>query len=71
MILVDVLKGGEGAAREVVLLNAAAAIVLAGRALDLASGLAAAERAVDGGAALHRLVRLIRATGGEPCFSTR
>jgi anthranilate phosphoribosyltransferase len=69
-IIADVLAGREGAAREVVLLNAAAAIVLGGRARDLAAGLAAAEQAVDSGRALDRLVRLIRATGGEPCFST-
>lgn len=69
-IIADVLRGKEGAAREVVLLNAAAAIVLGGRAHDLDGGLTAAERAVDSGAALGRLERLVRATGGVPCFST-
>jgi anthranilate phosphoribosyltransferase len=70
-IIADLLSGGGGAAREVVLLNAAAAIVLGGMARDLDRGLSAAERALDRGAALDRLERLVRATGGEPCFSTR
>jgi anthranilate phosphoribosyltransferase len=70
-ILVDVLTGRDGPAREVVLLNAAAAIVLGGRATDLTQGLGAAERAVDSGAALDGLARLIHATGGELCFSMR
>jgi anthranilate phosphoribosyltransferase len=69
-IITDLLSGEGGAAREVVLLNAAAAIVLGGMAPDLDRGVSAAERAVDSGAALDRLERLIRATGGEPCFST-
>lgn len=70
-ILVDVLTGQDGPAREVVLLNAAAAIALGGRAADLNQGLKAAERAVDSGAAFDGLARLIRATGGELCFSMR
>lgn len=67
-ILAGVLGGEDGAAREIVLLNAAAAIVLGGRASTLAGGFTAAERAVDSGAALDRLLRLVRATGGEPCL---
>jgi anthranilate phosphoribosyltransferase len=70
-ILLDVLMGRDGPAREVVLLNAAAAIVLGRRAAGLTQGLAVAERAVDSGAALDGLARLIHATGGEPCFSMR
>ncbi len=70
-ILLRVLSGEEGAARDIVLLNAAAACVLGGRGSHLAAGLTAAEAAIDSGAALDRLERLVRATGGEPCFSTR
>jgi anthranilate phosphoribosyltransferase len=70
-ILLRVLSGEEGAARDVVLLNAAAACVLGGRGSSLRAGLTAAEAAIDSGAALDRLERLIRATGGEPCFSTK
>lgn len=68
--ILGVLEGNEGAAREVVLLNAAAAILLGGRSRDLAGGLAAAERAIESGAALDRLRRLVGATGGVPCSST-
>ncbi len=68
--VLEVLDGADGPARDVVLLNAAAAILLGGRARDLAGGFAAAERAVEQGAALDRLERLVRATGGVPCFST-
>ncbi|HOV68467.1 MAG TPA: anthranilate phosphoribosyltransferase, partial [Methanoregulaceae archaeon] len=69
-IVLGVLQGTEGPARDVVLLNAAAAILLGGRARDLSGGFSAAERAVERGAALERLERLVRATGGMPCFST-
>ena len=68
--VMDVLEGAGGPAREIVLLNAAAAILLGGRVRDLAGGLSAAERAVERGAALDRLERLVHATGGVPCFST-
>ncbi len=70
-ILLRVLAGEEGAARDVVLLNAAAACVLGGKGAHIAAGLTAAEAAIDSGGALDRLERLVRATGGEPCFSTR
>ena len=69
-ILLSVLAGDDGAARDVVLLNAAAACVLGGRGSRIAAGLTAAEASIDSGAALDRLERLVRATGGEPCFST-
>jgi anthranilate phosphoribosyltransferase len=68
-VLLSVLGGEEGPAREIALMNAAAAIVLGDRARDLAGGISCAERAIDSGAAMDRLVLLIRATGGVPCFS--
>jgi anthranilate phosphoribosyltransferase len=52
------LRGAPGAYRDVVLLNAAAALVVAGRAADLREGVAAAARAIDEGAALGVLTRL-------------
>lgn len=52
------LKGAPGAYRDVVLLNAAAALIVAGRAADLKQGAALAAKAIDDGAALGVLTRL-------------
>ncbi len=54
-----VFAGERGAHRDAVLLNAAGAIAAAGRAEDLAEGLAAAAEAVDSGAAAARLDELV------------
>ncbi len=51
----SVLAGDKGAMRDIALLNAAAAIVLAGRAIDLSAGLAQAAHAVDSGAGKRTL----------------
>ncbi|MFZ4409872.1 MAG: anthranilate phosphoribosyltransferase [Paracraurococcus sp.] len=56
------LQGASGAYRDIVLLNAAAALVVAGRAADLRSGAAIAARAIDSGAASGVLARLKEAT---------
>ncbi len=63
-ILLGVLEGEKGAARDIVLLNAAAAIYLGGRGQDLHTGLRLAAVSVDSGAALGRLNALIDATRG-------
>jgi anthranilate phosphoribosyltransferase len=55
----DVLEGKQTALRDVALFNAAAALVVAGKAKDLKSGLALATHAVDSGEAEGRLDRLI------------
>jgi anthranilate phosphoribosyltransferase len=47
----EILGGATGPRRDVVLLNAAAALVAAGRAADLREGVARAARAIDSGAA--------------------
>ncbi|GGJ08441.1 anthranilate phosphoribosyltransferase [Neoroseomonas lacus] len=52
------LNGAPGAYRDVVLLNAAAALIVADRASDLREGAAIAARAIDDGAALGVLTRL-------------
>ena len=57
--LLDVLKGKNGPLRDVATLNAAAALVVAGRAKDLKDGLALANKAIDSAEALGRLDRLI------------
>lgn len=57
-ILRDVLAGQQGAPRDAVLANAAAALVAAEAARDLREGVARAARAIDEGAALDKLERL-------------
>jgi anthranilate phosphoribosyltransferase len=54
-----VLEGKAGAFRDVALLNAAAAFVVAGKAKDLKEGAALGVKSLDGGAALDRLHRLV------------
>jgi anthranilate phosphoribosyltransferase len=58
--LTDVLAGMDGPYRTTVLLNAAAALVVAGTAQDLRDGAAQAGRAIDSGAARHALETLRR-----------
>jgi anthranilate phosphoribosyltransferase len=55
----DVLQGKQTALRDVALLNAAAALIVAGKAEDLKSGFALATHSVDSGEAEGRLDRLI------------
>jgi anthranilate phosphoribosyltransferase len=60
-ILREVLEGKlHGAKRDVVLLNAAAAIVAGEKAADLGEGIARARQAIDSGAALGKLEALCR-----------
>ncbi len=54
-----VLDGKGGAYRDVALLNAAAALLVAGRAGDLKEGVAIGARSLDSGAAAERLARLV------------
>jgi anthranilate phosphoribosyltransferase len=58
-----VFEGEPGAARDVVLLNAGAAIAVGGGAADLAAGIERAREAIDSGAAREVLDRLVRLTG--------
>jgi len=64
--LLRLLDGEKGAYRNIVLLNAAAALVIAGQAGDLKDGAAQAARAIDGGTARRALVRLVEITNREP-----
>jgi anthranilate phosphoribosyltransferase len=61
-IVKEVLEGETGARRDIVLLNAAAALWVAGAAADLAEGLDLARESIDSGAARKLLERLVRAT---------
>ncbi|HXD46899.1 MAG TPA: anthranilate phosphoribosyltransferase [Pseudolabrys sp.] len=64
--LLDVLKGKPGPFRDVALLNAAAALVVAGKAKDLKEGAALAAKSVDSGEAEGRLDRLIAVSNATP-----
>jgi anthranilate phosphoribosyltransferase len=57
--LMDVLKGRKGAFRDVALLNAAAGLIVAGRAKDLKEAMALVAKSVDSGEAEGCLERLI------------
>ena len=57
-LLYDVLTGIKGARRDIVLLNAAAALVAAGMAGDLKQGVAMGAEAIDGGLAAATLAKL-------------
>jgi anthranilate phosphoribosyltransferase len=57
-ITLEVLKGVPGARRDIVVINAAATLYVAGRAASIAEGVQLAETAIDSGRALAVLQRL-------------
>jgi anthranilate phosphoribosyltransferase len=63
------LRGAPGAYRDTVVLNAAAALVVAGKAADIADGAGQAAACIDAGAAGARLDALRAATGQTPTLS--
>jgi len=60
--LVNVLEGKKGARRDVALINAAAALMVAGRAKDFEEGLGSAAESVDSGRAKQKLERFLEFT---------
>jgi anthranilate phosphoribosyltransferase len=62
--LLAVLSGAHGAYRDIVILNAAAALVVAGKAGDLAEGASRARHAIDAGGARAKLDALVAVTRG-------
>jgi anthranilate phosphoribosyltransferase len=66
----DVLAGALGPARDIVLLNAGAALVVAGLADDFAGGIAEAAASIDGGRAATALDRLVAASGASQAAET-
>jgi anthranilate phosphoribosyltransferase len=64
-IIRDILAGKKSPRRDVVLLNAAAALVAAGKADHLADALPLAARAIDSGAAADKLEALISFTNAD------
>ena len=67
----DLLGGARGPLRDVVLLNSAAALVVAGRAGDLRQGVGIAAEALDGGGARRILERLAAATSASAGATAR
>jgi anthranilate phosphoribosyltransferase len=57
--LLDVLRGKRGPFRDIALMNAAAALIVAGKAGELKEGVALAAKSIDSGEAEGRLDRLI------------
>jgi anthranilate phosphoribosyltransferase len=60
----DVLEGKPSAFRDCALINAAAALIVAGRAKNLADGVAIGIKVLDTGAALQKLTRLVAVSNG-------
>lgn len=58
----EILRGAHGAHRDIVLVNASAALVAAGAVIDFREGVALAGESIDSGAALRKLEELARFT---------
>lgn len=61
-ITLSILKGERGPKRDIVLLNTAAALMVASKAKDFKEGIKMAEDAIDSGKALEKLNKLIELT---------
>ena len=64
--MVVTLEGRPGPLRDIVLLNAAAALIVAGRARDLKDGVRQAAQSIDSGAATRALEKLIAISNAAP-----
>ena len=64
-VIRSVLSGQSGPARDIVLLNATAGLLVAGQAGDMQSGLEAAAESIDSGAAAEALDKLIACSSKE------
>lgn len=67
-IILEVLKGGRGAKRDIVVLNSAAVLMIVGKAKDFHEGIELASHSIDSGKALDTLNRLIEFTNSEHRF---
>lgn len=61
-----VLAGAQNPYRDIAILNAAAALIVAGKADDLSAGLAIARQSIDSGNALSTLERLVAISNEKP-----
>jgi anthranilate phosphoribosyltransferase len=64
-IILRILEGEKSARRDVVLLNAAAALVVAGRADSIGEAMPIAAESLSSGAAREKLARLVEFTSGR------
>ena len=64
-IIRNIVAGEKSARRDVVILNAAAALVVAGRADTIAAGMPMAKESLDSGAAREKLEKLAEFTSGK------
>jgi anthranilate phosphoribosyltransferase len=62
----DLLDGKPGSYRDIVVLNAGAALVVAGKAADLKAAIALAAATIDGGKAKAALAGLVATTNSQP-----
>ena len=65
-IIKNILDGQPGPKRDVVLMNAAAALVAAGHASDLRQGVGFAAQSIDSGSARQKLAALAEFTSRNP-----
>jgi anthranilate phosphoribosyltransferase len=63
-VFLEVLSNRPGARLDTVLMNAAAAAVVGGKAKDFKEGVAVARKSIESGAALDKLRQFVEATGG-------
>lgn len=61
--IVEILKGKKGAKRDIIAINAGAALLVSGKADSLASGIKMANQSIDSGAALNKLIEFVSAAG--------
>jgi anthranilate phosphoribosyltransferase len=65
VVALDVFKGTEGAVRDAVIVNAAGALVLSGKASNMSEGIALAGKAIDSGNAMTVLEKVKAITSEE------
>ncbi len=64
-IMLDILNGKKGPRTDIVLLNAAAAIFVGGKAENLEEGVEVARESINSGKAYEKLVQLVKSSGGD------
>ena len=67
-VILEVLKGGRGGKRDIIVLNAAAAFMISGRAADFREGIELANQSIISGKALKTLNGLVQFTNAEQRF---
>lgn len=68
--IVEILKGKKGAKRDIIVVNAGAALLVSGKAQSFEAGIRMANESIDSGAALKKLKELVN-EAGEPGMLAR